>query len=551
MNRTKYSRTKRAAGMRLLCVAIIFGFGCNVVLAQTVGSNEGGTVPQPVPEFPANNWWNTDISRAPVDPNSLNFIRHIGATRTLHPDFGGNATYGSTYAIYGFPYVVVDGVAGSGKSPPPLQAVQFHYSSESDGVDHSTDTAFPFYPIPPEATTTPRWVECGDPATVDERSDCDRHLLIIDRDHKYLYEMWNVWYDSAHSQWYAGSGAFFDMTKDTRRPVGWTSADAAGLAIFPGLVRYDEVYNAYGTNVTAIKHAFRVTVRDSKGFVYPASHDAGSSSGALPMGARLRLKPSFDISGFKPEMQKIFQAMKTYGLIVADNGSDMYVSGTYDTNWDNDILNPAFAKLDASDFVVVQLGWRPPLDAITETPNPILGGGSATGTVTLLDAAPTGGAVVTLSSSSTASATVPASVTVAAGAKTATFAITTPVVTSTKQPVITGTYSGGIQRLELRVEAPPALHSLTVNPLTIASAGTGTGTVTLDEAAPGAAVQVALKSSDTTVATVHANVTVPLDSTSVSFTVTAKNVTAKKTVTISATYGTVTKNVVVTVQPPG
>ncbi|HEV2607090.1 MAG TPA: hypothetical protein VGT79_03815, partial [Xanthomonadaceae bacterium] len=169
MNRTKYSCPRRVAGMRLLCVSIIFGFGCNVVLGQTVGSNEGGTVPQPVPEFPANNWWNTDISKAPVDPKSANYISFVnnGGTRHLHPDFGGNASYGGPNATYGFPYVVVDGVAGTGKSPPPLKAVQFAYSDQSDGVNHTTNTAFPFYPIPAQAITTPRWIECGDPGNVD------------------------------------------------------------------------------------------------------------------------------------------------------------------------------------------------------------------------------------------------------------------------------------------------------------------------------------------------------------------------------------------------
>src|SRR5205814_1967771 len=126
-----------------------------------------------------------------------------------------------------------------------------------------------------------------------------------------------------------------------------------GLAILPGLIRYDEV-NAN----EPIRHAFRVTVRASNGHVFPASHSAGSRSGALPMGARLRLKQSVDISRFSAPLQRIFQAMKTYGLIVADNGSDMYVSGTYDTRWDNDILNPAFAAIKGSDFEVVALGWE-------------------------------------------------------------------------------------------------------------------------------------------------------------------------------------------------
>ena len=552
MIRTKYSCRQRAAGMRLLCVAIIFGFGCNVVLAQNVGSNEGGTVPQPVPEFPANNWWNTDISKAPVDPNSASYIQFVnnGSPRHLHPDFGGNASYGGAYATYGFPYVVVDGVTGSGKSPPPLQTVNCYYSDQCDGVNHTTDTAFPFYPIPPEATTTPRWIECGDPGTVDDRSDCDRHLLVIDRDHKYLYELWNVWYDQAHSQWYAGSGAFFDMTKNARRPNGWTSADAAGLAIFPGLVRYDEVYNAYGTNVSSINHAFRVTVRATKGFVYPASHVAGHTSGALPMGARLRLKAGVDISGFSAPMQKIMKAMKTYGLIVADNGSDMYISGTYDLNWDNGVLNPAFGALTANDFQVIQLGWKPPVYSLAIAPSPVIGGNSATGTVTLLNAAPAGGAAVALASSGTA--TVPATVQVAAGAKTANFAITTPAVTSLHNAVITATYSGGIQHLTLTIEPPVALHAFTINPNIVAPGGTGTGTVTLNEAAPAGGVVVTLQSSDTTIATVPASIKVLQGSTTASFNVTGKaTVTTKKVATIQASYSGVTKNAFFTVQPGG
>jgi hypothetical protein len=145
------------------------------------------------------------------------------------------------------------------------------------------------------------------------------------------------------------------MNTNGRRPDAWTSADAAGLAILPGLVRYDE---AFGT--AEIQHAFRVTVRATNGYVYPASHRAGSTSGALPMGARLRLKAGRDLSGFTPEAQRIFRAMKRYGLIVADNGSDMYISGTYDTRWDNSVLNPAFRALTAADFEVVALGYQPP-----------------------------------------------------------------------------------------------------------------------------------------------------------------------------------------------
>jgi hypothetical protein len=304
----------------------------------------GGVIPGPLPIFPADNWWNLDISTATVDPASAAYITFIGAAR-MHPDFGGNVSAGSVQ-IYGFPYAVVD-------TPATPQTVLFQYASESDGVDHATNQSIPFYPIPAEAVTQPHWIEGGDPGNVDLRSTSDRHMLIVDRDRRYLYELYNVFYDG--SQWHAGSGAFFDLSSDARRPDGWTSADAAGLAILPGLVRYDDVFGS-----GEIGHAFRVTVRATNGYVYPASHQAGSTAGALPMGARLRLKAGRDLSGFTPEVQKIFRAMQRYGLIVADNGSDLYVSGTYDTRWNNDVLNPAFAALTATDFDVITLGAHPP-----------------------------------------------------------------------------------------------------------------------------------------------------------------------------------------------
>jgi hypothetical protein len=224
-----------------------------------MNSTRDGALPQPLPLFPADNWWNLDISNWPVDGNSANYIGFInnGGARRLHPDLGGNA--GTGYSIYGMPFAVVTNV-----SDADLKAVQFQYSSESDGVNHSTNTSFPFYPIPPEAITQPYWVEGGDPGNVDLRSSQDRHLLIVDRDRNYLYELYNVFYNSTQAKWYAGSGAFFDMNTNNRRPDGWTSADAAGLAILPGLVRYDEVYDP---NVTEIKHAFRVTVRATNGYV--------------------------------------------------------------------------------------------------------------------------------------------------------------------------------------------------------------------------------------------------------------------------------------------
>ncbi len=317
---------------------------CAVVVV-VAASIQGGALPTPLPLFPPDNWWNLDISAAPVDPGSTAFINFVGATKGLHPDFGGDVSTGSVQ-VYGFPYAVVDG------SLTKL-AVQFQYGDESDGVNHTTGASVPFYPIPPEAIAQAHWIESGDPGNVDLRSSSDRHLLIVDRDNRYLYELYNVFYDG--TTWQAGSGAFFDMKTNNRRPDGWTSADAAGLAILPGLVRYDEVF---GT--ADILHAFRMTVRSTNGYVYPASHRAGSTAGALPMGARLRLKASKDISSYTPEVQRIFRAMKRFGLIVADNGSDMYISGTYDTRWDNGVLNPAFSAIKASDFEVVTLGYNPP-----------------------------------------------------------------------------------------------------------------------------------------------------------------------------------------------
>ena len=300
----------------------------------------GGPLPQPLPLFPSNNWWNTDITNAPVDSNSASFITFIATGRGMHPDFGGDAV-GS--GIYGMPYITVGGAQ-------PLVPVVFDYADESDYGAPGRPAG---YPIPPEAKTETKWIE-GGLAGSDPAASGDRHMLIVDRDNRLLYELFALRWNVAMNRWEAGSGAIFPLDANLRRPDTWTSADAAGLAILPGLVRYDESYGS-----APIRHAFRVTVRATNGYVYPASHRAGSTSGALPMGARLRLKAGKDISGYSEPLRRIFQAMKTYGLIVADNGSDMYVSGAYDTRWNNDILNPAFRSLTASDFEVIQLGWRP------------------------------------------------------------------------------------------------------------------------------------------------------------------------------------------------
>jgi len=510
---------------------------------------EGAALTVPLPLFPSNNWWNLDISLAPVDANSASYIAFInnGGTRHLHPDFGGEVSPGSV-DIYGMPYAIVDG------SQPKL-AVTFQYWDESDGVNYSTGQGIPFYPIPAQAITQPHWIEGGAPGNVDLRSQQDRHLLIIDCTNNYLYELYNVFYDATQSRWYGGSGAFFDMNTNNRRPDTWTSADAAGLAILPGLVRYDEAWNPA---VTDIGHAFRVTVRATNGYVYPASHRAGSTSGALPMGARLRLKTNVGgqdpaLRTSDPNVQKIFRAMQKYGVIVADNGSDMYITGTFDTRWNNDILNPAFSLLTASDFEVVQLGWNPPsgaaaLSSVSATPNPVVGGNPSTGTVTLTSAAPTGGALVSLSSASSA-VSVPGNVSVSQGATSATFGITTSVVTTQTLATLSATYSGVTKTMTFTVNpaAAAALATLSLNPTSVKGGTPATGTVTLTAPAPSGGVIVALSSTKPSLASVPASILVAAGTTSKSFTVTTASTGRNATATISASYAGVTKTATISV----
>lgn len=279
--------------------------------------------------FPADNWWNQDISTAPVDPQSDALIDFIGRSRALHPDFGPPP--------YGIPFMSV----GSAEPRSPITFVE--YGDESDqGVGGENG-----YPIPDVARTQPNHIEGGTPGG---GATGDRHLIIVDRDRWLLYELFATRWTG--QRWEAGSGAVFDLSSNARRPDGWTSADAAGLAILPGLVRYDEAVRG------PIRHALRVTVRRTNGYVWPASHRAGNTAGALPMGARLRLRRSKDLSRYPAYIQNIFRGMQSHGLIVADNGSDMYITGAMDARWNNDELNPAFRGLTAADFEVVRLGLR-------------------------------------------------------------------------------------------------------------------------------------------------------------------------------------------------
>jgi hypothetical protein len=270
--------------------------------------------------FPANNPWNQNIANAPLDPNSAAIINFIGPSVRVHADFGSGQFNGQNIGI---PYIV----AGAGQALVDVNFTAF--GNESDPG-----------PMPIPANTP---VE-GDP----NPGNGDRHALILDRANCWLYELYQA-VPQAGGTWNAGSTAVWDLQNSNHRPLTWTSADAAGLPIFPGLARYDEI--AAG----AIKHALRFTLESSRAaFVPPASHWAANSSNAnaAPMGMRIRLKSTFDTSTYSATNQVILMALKQYGLIMADNGSSMFLSGDNDTRWDNNDLHN-LGNLTASDFEVV------------------------------------------------------------------------------------------------------------------------------------------------------------------------------------------------------
>ena len=271
--------------------------------------------------LPDDNPWNKNISKEPVDPNSANLIKSIGLNKPLHPDFG--TTYNG--APNGIPYVIVSGTQN--KVP-----VKFGYADESDPGP---------YPIPADAP-----IEGG------PKSKGDRHILVVDRDNWKLYETFSSYSDGAGG-WKAGSGAIFDLKSNKLRPAGWTSADAAGLPILPGLVRYDEVVEQ-----KKLEHALRFTiVKSRRGYVYPATHFASSKTDVNlpPLGMRVRPKADYDIASFPSEAQVILVALKKYGMIVADNGGDWFVSGAPDPRWNDENLR-ALKKVKGSAFEVVKMG---------------------------------------------------------------------------------------------------------------------------------------------------------------------------------------------------
>ena len=269
--------------------------------------------------FPPDNVWNTRVDALPVDANSAVYVNTIGPSAGLHPDFGSGLWDGGPIGI---PYTTVPGTQ-------PRVAVSFYYADESDPGP---------YPIPTDAPIE------GGPASAG-----DRHVLVVDRDDCVLYETFDSW-PNPDGSWNAGSGAIYDLNSHALRPAGWTSADAAGLPILPGLVRYDEVASG------RIAHALRFTVPQTRrAYVWPARHYASSLTGAQypPMGQRFRLKASFDISTFSPGNQVILRALKEYGMFLADNGSAWFLSGAPDERWNNDDLRQLQLRVHGADFEAV------------------------------------------------------------------------------------------------------------------------------------------------------------------------------------------------------
>jgi hypothetical protein len=340
-----------------LFVALFFSltFLAQAQLACSVMSLGSGASLNGFLPFPANNAWNTNIADAPVDPNSSAIINFIGNSTTLHADFGAGKYDGQDIGI---PYDIVSG------SP----FVQINYTEYGDESDPGP------MPIPKNAPIE------GDP----NPGNGDRHVLILDRDNCWLYELYSS-YPQKNGSWDAGSGAVWDLLNNEQRPYTWTSADAAGLSVFAGLARYDEVASGQ------IQHALRFTLPyTASAFTPPASHWAGNSTNtyAPPMGMRLRLKASYDISGFPPQSQVILAALQIYGMILADNGSGIFITGAPDNRWDNNDLS-SLTSVPASAFDVILIdplytqsnvptGPAPTITSFTASPASVDPGGTVT-----------------------------------------------------------------------------------------------------------------------------------------------------------------------------
>jgi hypothetical protein len=312
--------------MRSKLVAAALGSAA-LAAAVGVGASAGHPLPRAkkCPVFPASNPWNQRVDKLPAAGDSAAIIRSIGVDKPVHPDFGSGLYNGGPIGI---PYTTVPGRQHKVR-------VKFDYADESDKSP---------YPIPK-----------GVPIEGGRSASGDRHVIVVDRDRCRLYELFAAYPVNGGRSWRAGSGAIWSLRSNKLRPAGWTSADAAGLPILPGLARYDEVKRG------SIDHALRFTVsRTRKAYVYPARHFASSLTDPTlpPMGLRVRLKAGFDTSRFPRQSRIVLEALKRYGMIVADNGSDWFISGAPDRGWNNDDLH-RLGNVHGSDFEVVDTSSLP------------------------------------------------------------------------------------------------------------------------------------------------------------------------------------------------
>ncbi len=495
-----------------VCLIALFAFDA---AAQTIGG---------CPVFPTNNIWNARVDGLAVHPSSANWVNSIGPTATLHQDFGGGIGSG----------MPVNLVTGSQPKVPLFI---------SPGEDESDPGP---YPIPPAAK-----VEGGS----------DRHVLVVDTTNCLLYET----YDSAKNpdgSWNVYSAAIFDLRKNLLRPQFYTSADAAGLPIAAGLVRYEEILAG------EIRHALRFTApRTTREFLWPARHFASYvNDSTLPsMGARFRLKANFDLSSFSPTTRIILTALKRYGMMLADNGSSWYVQGDEDVRWDNladewrRIPGSAFEAVDTSvlmdtiDSAAVKGApvTAPTLQSAALLSTTVTGGQGATLRVTLSGSAGAGGLLVSLSSGNGAVATIPATVLIPEGSASSDVAITTAAVATQTQVTFTASLAGLTRQDTLTVAAPAAtLQSAAwLGSSTVTGGQPAALRVTLSGPAPAGGTTVALSSGTPGAASVAGSVQFASGSSSADVTVSSSAVQVQTLVTITASLAGVTRQAVLTVNP--
>jgi hypothetical protein len=446
--------------------------------------------------FPSNSVWNTPIENLPVDPNSAAYINTIGSTVPLHADF--SSTGG------GIPYNIVP-------ASQPLVTVDFVANSQGDPGP---------YPIPANAQ-----IEQGS----------DHHVLVLDQGNCKIYELWEASLNADGVTWSANNGAIFDLNSDILRPSGWSSADAAGLPILPGLVKYDEVMSGQ------INHAIRMTAAQTlDNFRWPARHEASSLTGTQypPMGERFRLQASFDVTSFPAPVQVILNALKKYGAILADNGSSWYLTGAPDSRWNDSematisqvlgsnmqaVAEPNFA-VEANSGAVAKSSMA--LVGIYLNQREVNAGATVNAQAILTSPAPSGGATVSVASSNSGAMSAPATVTVPEGSVAVSVPVTIGKVAEGTPVVLSSTYG--------TVTAPspvllvngtsntlvPLLSAISISAATVTGGTSLTGKVTLFGTAPSGGTTVALSSSNTSAASVPPTVVVPAGATTASFVIT-------------------------------